>query len=168
MVNFTDLGDIGTTLGQDLEFTNDSTIDVLGDINEEAEATNTMLECMANADQMVVDAVLILVQLQMLTVMEVHEAHVNRGRNVALRRWQAQQTPQVCPGFNKAMSDKWMEIWADPSIPQPQRGTIRQWYLKAGFAWRVGDAYFSTLNLQNKLERIRIFSNSAVTLIKVT
>ncbi|KAL7531651.1 hypothetical protein ACHAXR_006429 [Thalassiosira sp. AJA248-18] len=138
LVDFDTLEHLAFAFEQDLELT---TTDILNlgidiDLDEDViqNGTSSLADCLHNANQMAVDAGIdldatgagepdIFSDLQ----------NVNRNRNVALRRAQNQKSPGATPDFNDEMKEKWLDIWADPQIPQPRRGgtSYFQWYVKA-------------------------------------
>jgi hypothetical protein len=95
-VNFSDLGEIGTNLDEDLVETNAWLGDIFDgiDLGAEAGVSCSMIDCMHNADGLVANAGIDLsATADADNVMEVHQSNVNRRRNVAVRRRQNQQTP---------------------------------------------------------------------------
>jgi hypothetical protein len=99
-------------------------------------ASSTMASCLARADEMAAEAGMDVSNAA--TEQKISNARSANGkRNVALRRQQAQKAISVSPDFNSTMEKKWLDLIADPSIPDPtnSKTSIRGWYSKACLAY---------------------------------
>eukprot|EP00956_Cyclotella_meneghiniana_P042009 scaffold248301_cov116-Cyclotella_meneghiniana.AAC.1 len=151
-VGFDSIAEINDTLDEDLQMTIDTLPSLLDDAIDIDDIYQegydlTLSACCESANAMASEA-----GIDLNTTGVAGEASesfldvrgVNGRRNVALRRRQNQQTPNATPEFNDTMRDKWLELWSDPSIPQPARGRASYfvWYNqihKAYSTWRFNE-----------------------------
>lgn len=132
VVNMSNIDQVIAGLESDLDLTLESlSNNAQQGIDLKLEATNassTLADCLNTSNKMAAENG---IDLETTGAGELtRQAAVSKKRNVAKRRKQNQQTPNVTPAFNKIMLEKWTSIWSDPSNPQPQRGstTYYKWY----------------------------------------
>jgi len=127
-----------------LALTTDTLPNVVGeDIDDIVESRSTLAQCLNKSNEMAAAAG---IDLNTTGASETEQftnlQQVKGRRNVSLRRQQNQQSAVVTPSFNKPMEEKWISLWSDPKIGQPQRGntTYYTWYNNISVAyetWRL-------------------------------